>query len=226
MVRTIGFALLWAGFVGYAFFLAPPNQPDTLALIKHLSTGHFEGINPLTIALFNLMGVWPLLYCGLMLFDGRGQSIRAYPFALASFAVGAFAILPYLAFRKPNPQFEGEPSRLLKLVGSRGFGGVLAIASAGLLAYGLLAGNWSDWVSQWQTSRFIHVMSLDFCLLYFLFPALLGDDMARRSITHRGKFRALVLVPVVGAGLYLALRPSLKPTPTPVGSADRSVSVS
>ncbi|WP_353735256.1 hypothetical protein [Okeania sp. SIO2C2] len=54
--------LLWIGFSTYAFLLAPPDQPDTLELIQKLSTGQWENINPLIVSLFNIMGIWPLIY--------------------------------------------------------------------------------------------------------------------------------------------------------------------
>jgi hypothetical protein len=72
----------------YATFLAPPNDPNTFTLIQNLSTGQWQGINPLVIALFNIMGVLPMLFISLMLFDGRGQKIPAWIFAISAFAVG------------------------------------------------------------------------------------------------------------------------------------------
>ena len=77
MVMRIGFALIWLSFSVYAFLLAPPASPDTASLLIQLSTGHWSGLNPLVIALFNLMGVWPLIYCCLLFADGRGQTIPA-----------------------------------------------------------------------------------------------------------------------------------------------------
>jgi len=77
------------------------------------------------------------------------------------------------------------------------------------LSFGLFKGDWADFAQQWQTNRFIHVMSLDFCLLCLLFPALLGDDMARRGWKNSQVFWAVALVPLVGPLLYLCLRPSL-----------------
>jgi hypothetical protein len=108
MNRKLGFGLLWVSFAVYAFFLAPPNQPDTFELIKNLSTGKWDGINPLVIALFNIMGIWPMIYSGLIFSDGREQKIPAWPFAVGSFGVGAFALLPYLALREANPKFTGS----------------------------------------------------------------------------------------------------------------------
>ncbi|HEY9708000.1 MAG TPA: DUF2834 domain-containing protein, partial [Oculatellaceae cyanobacterium] len=95
MSRKVGFWLLWVSVVAYAFLLAPPDQPNTVELIKNLSTGKWEGINPLIVTLFNIMGIWPLIYGCLVFIDGREQKIPAWLFASASFGVGAFALLPY-----------------------------------------------------------------------------------------------------------------------------------
>jgi hypothetical protein len=203
------FWLLWLGLISYAFLFAPPNQPDTFELIIRLSTGDWEGINPLIISLFYLMGIWPIIYACLLFVDGRGQKIKAFPFALASFGVGAFAILPYLALRLPNPIFSGEKNGLIKILDSRITGLLLTLGTIVLLAFGLSQGDWGDFIQQWQTNRFIHVMSLDFCLLCLLFPSLLGDDMARRNLKNSGVFWLVSLIPLVGALSYLCLRPSL-----------------
>lgn len=209
MNRKLGFGLLWVSLAVYAFLLAPPNQPDTFELIKNLSTGNWKGINPLVIALFNIMGIWPMIYSGLIFTDGREQKIPAWPFAVGSFAVGAFALLPYLALREPNPKFTGSQDIVLKILDSRWLGVLLTLGTVVLLSFGLLKGDWADFIQQWQSSRFIHVMSLDFCLLCLLFPALLGDDMARRGMKNSSLFWAVALVPLVGSLLYLCLRPPL-----------------
>jgi hypothetical protein len=207
MTRKIVLTLVWIGFVGYAFFLAPPNQPDTFDLIKDMSTGKIEGINPLIVALFNIMGVLPLAYSCLTFLDGRGQKIPAWLFTSVSFGVGAFALLPYLIFRQPNPTFQGEKNWFLRILDSRITGAFVAIAAIGLLFYGISQGNWTDFAEQWRTSRFINVMSLDFCTLVLLFPVLLKDDMARRGIKDPKVFWVVTLVPLLGTLAYLALRP-------------------
>lgn len=209
MIRKIAFGLLWLGFSVYAFFLAPPEQPGTFELIKNLSSGQWQGVNPLVIALFNLMGIWPLIYSAVVFIDGRGQKIPAWLFAIASFAVGIFALLPYLALREPNNKFVGKKNALLKLLDSRVTGVVLTVATVILVAYGLTGGDWGSFVQQWQTNRFINVMSLDFCLLCLLFPALLGDDMARRSWNPQF-FWLITLIPLFGPLIYLSVRPPLQ----------------
>lgn len=216
MFRKIALGLLWAGFVSYAFLLAPPNQPDTFELIKNLSTGQWSGINPLVVALFNIMGVMPMIYGCFVFLDGRVQKLPAWIFASASFAVGAFALLPYLALRQPNGTFVGEKNWLLKVLDSRWTGGALALGAIVLLIYGITQGDWGNFVQQWRTDRFIHVMSLDFCLLCLLFPALLGDDMSRRGLQDRRIFWAVTLLPLLGTVAYLTLRPPIRT------AADRS----
>ncbi|WP_138505562.1 DUF2834 domain-containing protein [Nostoc sp. PA-18-2419] len=209
MTRKIAFGLIWLGFIVYAFLLSPPQQPGTFELIKNLSIGQWQGINPLIITLFYLMGIWPSIYSAVVFIDGRGQKIPAWLFAIPSFAVGAFALLPYLAFREPNQKFVGKKDTLLKLLDSRVTGFVLTVASVILVIYGLTAGDWGNFVQQWQTSRFIHVMSLDFCLLCVLFPTLVGDDMARRGWKNPQLLWLTVLIPLFGSLIYLSVRPPL-----------------
>lgn len=198
---------LWLGFILYAFILAPPDRPDTADLIISLCTGAWEGINPAVIALFNAMGLWPMAYAAVALIDGHGQKQRAWPFVGASFAVGALALLPYLALRQPNPSFSGPKTALLRLVESRWLGAALTAGAIALATFAFLKGDWPDFWQQWQTSRFIHVMSLDFCALWLLFPVLLRDDMARRGFIGGWAMPLVLALPLVGACLYLALRP-------------------
>lgn len=209
MLRRSLLAIVWLGFVLYAFLLAPPSQPDTVELIQQLSTGQWDGINPAIVALFNLMGIWPMAYACLALIDGHGQKTPAWPFVVGSFGLGAFTLLPYLILRKPNPIFTPPKSRLLAIADSRWVGLSLLVGSLVLMGYGIYAGDWADFVSQWQTSRFIHVMSLDFCLLWLLVPSLLGDDMARRGFKNTQVFMLVSAIPLVGLTAYLTLRPAL-----------------
>jgi hypothetical protein len=210
VVARICFALIWLGFSIYAFVLAPASGPDTMPLVLQLSTGQWSGINPWVIALFNLMGVWPLIYCCLLFADGRGQSIPAWPFASLSFLVGAFGLLPYLALRHPQPRFDGELDRTLRLFDSRWMGVALVALAIGLLAYGTLRGDWAGFIQLWRTDRFIHVMSLDFSLLCLLFPSLLAADMARRHLHNPLLYWAVALTPLFGPLLYLCVRPPLQ----------------
>jgi len=209
--RKFWFGGLWLGFLLYGVFLAPPDAPTTLTLIQNLSAGNWEGINPLIVALFNLMGIWPLVYGAVLFADGRGQRVPAWPFAVGTFALGAFLLLPYLALRQPNPIWKGPKTIALRLWDSRLLALSLLLGTIVLLGYGLGSGlsEWGDFVHQWQTSKFIHVMSLDFCMLTLLFPTLIQDDLLRRGVQRREPWWGLCLLPLVGACLYLLFRPSL-----------------
>ncbi|MEO0539433.1 MAG: DUF2834 domain-containing protein [Cyanobacteria bacterium P01_A01_bin.105] len=226
-IQKIALGGLWLALVGYAFALAPPPQPDTATLIAHLSTGQWTDLNPWIVALFNVMGVWPVLYAVLALRDGQDQTIPAWPFVAGTFALGAFALLPYLILRQPvahptapttdssptadpslNKEKAGTQKRGQRSIWvTRGVGLGCGISILALLTYGLSQGNWADFVAQWQNSRFIHVMGLDFCLLCALFPILLGDDMARRHLQNPALFWLVSLLPLVGPALYVTLRP-------------------
>ncbi len=199
------FWIIWLLFTGYSFLLAPLDSPETLQLIINLSTGQWTGINPLIIALFNLMGLWPMIYAAVMLFDGSGQKFQPGFFNAASFAVGAFAILPYLGLRQPSKNMTVMATPLLKILDNRWLVVAIGIGSIGLLSYGFTQGNWSDFGHSWQTQRFIHVMTLDFLMLSALFPVLVKDDLSRRG--GQSWLWWLSCIPLLGAISYLYLRP-------------------
>jgi len=201
--------LLWMGFVIYALLLAPPDDPATLELIKNLSLGQWQGVNPSVVSLFNLMGVWPAVYSCILLTDGHNQWVKAWPFLVASFGLGAFALLPYLILRSPNDTVIGNPDWVLRITNSRWIAGVLLMITIGLGAYGFSQGDWGNFTVQWQTNRFIHVMGLDFCLLALLFSVLVPDDLIRRKTRQGIWLRAIAAIPLLGAILYLLFRPPL-----------------
>jgi len=132
------------------------------------------------------------------------QKIPFWPFVLASVGTGVIGLLPYLALREANQEFSGQKDAFLNLLDSRLTGIVLALFTIGLLAYGLLAGDWGDFVEQFQSDRFINGMSLAFCLFCLLLPTVLGDDMARRGFLSNSQlFWAIALVPLLGPLAYL-----------------------
>ncbi|HEY9891058.1 MAG TPA: hypothetical protein V6D37_04490, partial [Candidatus Sericytochromatia bacterium] len=168
MVRQVALWSIWGGFIAYVFFLAPPIQPDTLNLLKNLFTGQWQLINPIILSIFSLVGICLLIHSCLMFFDGRMQKIPAWPFALASVGTGVIGLLPYLALREPNQEFSGSKDTWLKLLDSGSTGVILSLSTIAILTYGLLLGDWGNFVEQYQTSKFINAMSLAVCLLALL----------------------------------------------------------
>lgn len=210
MVKTIIFLLIWLAFIAYALFFSPPDDPQTIDLIINLSTGQWEGINPYIICLFNIMGILPLIYASLLIIDGRGQKIMASPFVIGSFFLGAFALLPYLALRKSGTEFTGEKTSIIKILDSRFLALSTTIACLALITIAIVKGDWQDFVIQWQSSKFINVMTLDFCCLSLLFPTIVDDDLNKRDVTNPQIFRMLSFIPLIGTLIYISCRPSLK----------------
>jgi hypothetical protein len=204
--------IIWLGFILYIVFLAPPIQPDTLRPITTLFSGELPYINPVIVSLFSLIGIWLLIYSCLVFADGRMQTVPAWAFMLASVGTGVIGLIPYLALREPNQQFSGQKDPWLALLDSRLTGNVLMISTLILLGYAIAFGDWAGFAYEFQTNRFIHGMSLAFCLfgLLFPYPTLLQDDMARRGWTSDSMlYRLIAWVPLFGPLLYLCLRPPL-----------------
>lgn len=217
MLRKIGLWSIWGGFIAYILLLAPPlHLQETLTLLKNLFTLQWTKINPIILSLFALIGVWIQIYSCVLFIDGRMQRIRFYPFAIASIGTGIIGILPYLALREPNQEFTGTKDGFLKILDSRSTGIMLTVFTIGVLAYGMLTGNWEDFWQQFISDRFIHGMSLAFCLFYLLFPTFLGDDLARRGFLANTQLSWLIaLIPLLGPLVYLSWRPPLPETSTP-----------
>jgi hypothetical protein len=210
MTFKLALWLLWVGFITYILLLAPPLHLDeTLTLLKNIFTLQWTAINPIILCLFSLVGIWLLIYSGLLFVDGRMQSISFWPFAVASVGSGVLGLLPYLALREPNQQFSGQKDSFLRLLDSRLYGIILTLSTVVLLVYGFAFGDWGDYLQQFQSDRFINGMSLAFCLFYLLFPTVVGDDMARRRFPNAEVFLAVVFIPLFGSLAYLCLRPPL-----------------
>ncbi len=122
--------------------------------------------------------------------------------------------MPYLILRQPNQEFGGQKDKWLRILDRRSTGVSLLLTTIGLLAYAVLAGDWGDYVQLFQTRHFVHLISLDFCLMCLIFPltSLFDDDMARRGLKDSRIFWAVALVPLFGPLVYLCLRPSLPET--------------
>jgi hypothetical protein len=209
MLRKVAFWLIWIGFIAYVIFIAPPLQPETLTLLKKIFTGQWQLINPIILSIFSMVGISILIHSCFLFFDGRMQKIPAWVFVLASVGTGVIGLLPYFALREPNQEFSGGKDTWLKWLDSRSTGVIISLSAIAILSYALLLGDWGNFIEQFQTSKFINAMSLAVCLLILLFPALLGDDMARRQLKNPLIFWTVTLLPLFGTLGYLCLRPPL-----------------
>ncbi|MCT7963093.1 DUF2834 domain-containing protein [Laspinema sp. D1] len=212
MVLKIVLLIIWAFFVGYILQLQPLEQSGNLTLIEKMVKLQLNEVNAYAFTLFSFMGVWPLVYACLMFIDERMQPIPAWPSFLASNGSGVIGMMPYLLLRESRPYFAGPKDWIIKLFDARLTGISLLLSTIGLIIYALSSGNFDEFIKQWQTSRFLYLMSLDFALLYLVFPTLLGDDMARRGWHDSRIFWAVAIVPLLGPLVYLSIRPPLPET--------------
>lgn len=217
MARKTVLLLIWVTFVAYTVVLAPLDQPDTWPLVKKLLTLQWGEVNAYIPALFSLMGVWPMIYACLMFFDGRMQKFRAWPYFIGSNGTGVICLMPYLILRQRNQEFYGQKDKWLRILDKRSTGLALLVSTIALFAYAILMGDWGDYVQQFQTRHFVHLITIDFCLMCLIFPitSLFDDDMARRGVYSPYMFWLVALVPLFGPLFYLCWRPPL-PETTPI----------
>lgn len=173
----IAAALLWCALLGAAF-TAPPASPDSSLLIIKLATADLAGVNLSLFALFNLMGVWPMVMAVALRFDTAWWK---WIFLVASLVVGAFALLPYFVVR-PWLELRREPTSFAgRMLSSRW---VLRALTLAALCFGALFffGGLGDFAQLFRTQQFPYVMSLDF--LAFCLAALLL--FAERQVSGAG----------------------------------------
>ena len=198
MIRRVLLAVLWVLLVALSVWTAPAG--DGLDGARVLDFFLFQG-EPMAVAVFNLLGVFPLVFLAILLRDPP-QRVPMLPFALLSFAMGAFALLPGLVLRRATPASRAL-GRIRRWLSSWGLGAFLSVAALGLVAFGL-TGTVEGLLDEAADSTLVHVMSLDFLCLCAAWPIVLAADAER----HRGPaWRVhLGVVPVVGPALWILVR--------------------
>ena len=101
----LGLVALWLGLGSVAALVAPKGTTDfDMNLVTTLIGSPFSGaVNPIFESLFNSLGVVPAVYAALLLPGAKDQPrIPTVPPLAASFALGFFALGPYLITREPR----------------------------------------------------------------------------------------------------------------------------
>lgn len=194
----VGLFALWAVLMAEALLLSPSARPDQTAWLIRLMTGDWAGEEPLVVALFQLMGVWPVAMAALLAPRLRRRPIPLWPFALASMALGAFVLLPGVVLGG-TPLAPSERARWQTWLGSRVLVGLAAIPAVALVVWGLVAGSPAAFLEVWRTEQFVHVMALDFCVLWAASVVLAWAE------DPDGAWVACV--PLFGALLFRGMRP-------------------
>jgi hypothetical protein len=185
MWLRVGAVVLWVALLGEALAFAPPARPDQGAQVVRLLTGQWSGEEPVVVALFNLMGVWPFVLAAQLAPWLRRRPVPLWPFALGSMALGAFVLLPGLALGgapQPMARWQGWLTRPAWL-------GLLALAATALFGFAL-TGSHAGYAHAFHHESLVHVMTFDFGALW-----LTSVLVAR----ERGGPWGLALVPILGA---------------------------
>jgi hypothetical protein len=210
--RRVATGGIWFGFTLYILWLVPLDRPETFTFFHRLLTFKLDQVNAYLFAIFWMMGVWPMIYACLMFADGRMQKLPAFLYFFVSNGLGIVGLAPYLALRRRSQRFIGQLDWILQLLDSHFMGFFLSFCTIVLFGYAFVSGDWQEFIEQWCTVPFVHLITIDFCLMGLLFPLspLLDDDMARRNLYDARIFWSIALLPLLGALIYLCLRPPLQ----------------
>ncbi len=169
MMKRFILLIIWLGFILYSVFLAPEGNGPYLSEL--LTMNHPD---PSLLAMFSLLGVFPLVFAILLLRDDSG-SVPAWPFVVGSFLLGAFSLLPYFILNKNKERSNRTPNKVRRFLQLRGLSIVLIGLAFGLMVYGLLAGDTTIYQKAFLESNFVHVMTIDFLVLTGLSIVALRD---------------------------------------------------
>lgn len=158
----IAAAALWVALMTLALTSSAPTRPDQTEWILRLLAGQWDGEEPLVVALFNGMGLWPFVLAAQTAPWLRGRPVPLWPFALLSLAVGAYVFLPGLVLHgRALP-----PARWQRAVAAPAWRALLAVAALALAGWGALAGHPAAFAAAFRGDAFVHAMTLDFCALW------------------------------------------------------------
>ena len=217
----LGLAAGWVALGSAAAFVAPAGTSAFDAdLIAGLISAPFSGAtNPIFEALFNSLGVVPAVYAALLLPGGKDQPrLKPNVPVAASFALGFFALGPYLILREPR-DVVGSVRRsdlgwaTRTILESKLFAAFNAAFAAFLIVYGIThadAAAVSGFKTLWtEQSALCCVSSCDLLVLSLAMYGVIGEDQKRRGVFSAGKAAAFAAVPVLGPCLWLVARPEL-----------------
>jgi len=207
-LKKLFLAILWVTGWIHVFGFAPEGGQSTLAFISEVMKTENRQVDPLVFMIFNLLGIWPFIMVAMLVQDEQGR-LKAWPFAFSSMVLGNSALYIYLFIRKPQTEFQGPVTPLIRFAESKLLAGALFALTLALFIYGFTAGDFSVYREAWTTHFFVNVMTVDFFLFTIAFALILADDMRRREMPINSAFWLYALIPVLGATTYLLLRPPL-----------------
>lgn len=235
--RTAAVALSWLLLLGYAVLLAPGKSPDaqqedTALLGKLLSTPFDGSVASIFVCIFNMLGIWPVIYAATVLPGADRQSpVPAGLCVGGSFFIGAFALAPYLAVREYRGT-QGSSGSLdwitqnvlenrltaVSLLGGAVYLTLYALGDGQMGSFAL-AQAWAAYLPVFMGSLTAHVSCMDFLVLWMLYAPVLLEDGRRRGCflgppstwetADTVRFALGAGLPVFGGCTWLLTRPAL-----------------
>ena len=200
--HRLAYAALWLALIGYWLLLSPPPPADLPGELMALALAETSRVDPIAIAIFNLLGVLPTAFLALLLFDTGRPS--PWPFAIGAYFLGGIVLLPYLVLRDTGAPLNPAPGAFVRAIGSRVAGWVLVVITLGLFGFALVAGSPVAFAEQFAGSQFIAVMTADLVALTTALHLTAATDRRRRGLPPAPGWQHL---PLLGPMLYLATRP-------------------
>ena len=221
---SIGILLLWAALLAYAVLLSPNQTPYRdqifIKLLVGITKDDTFSVNQVFFSVFNVIGIYTFFLQCLLIPGGRsGNKIPAWPFVVVGYFLGSFALLPYFALWRPDPDLKLPPKEEelegLSKLAMRGAETTIlplgALAASIYLVYNAATADsqaWTSFLGLFDESRLVHVSTIDLMVLAALTPFWMSNDAQLRGWKYRETLVPILsLLPAIGPALYLVLRP-------------------
>eukprot|EP00980_Cylindrotheca_fusiformis_P017195 scaffold5294_cov129-Cylindrotheca_fusiformis.AAC.5 len=229
------YALPWVGFLAFATFATIAEAPGTSQTILDkflMDPVTPPGVNEMFVAVFNLLGLAaiPIACITMPSAAKEGQKKVVVPLFLAKEPNGGPHILttigklgiPMSTRKQVTDVSRDDLGWVTKnVLENKIFNWfIVALALSSLYSTGFIDGLVADAAGQIEgftkllsSTAIASASSCDLAILTFTAASLIPEDLKRRGVDDSGKSTAIaastVLLPIVGATIYCALRPSL-----------------
>lgn len=190
------YLLVFMLLTGYAIFFAPGAGGSEDAIFQALIRGEFDAVDPLVTAVFSSLGVYPFIFL-MILTRIDTYRIPAWPFALFSFGLGAFAVLPWLIIRGKQIRSEPRGPKLWHTVlRSKILIGVLTAVSLSLFVTAFF-GSLAQYGDAFMASHLVSVMTVDLFVIFWMMYTLFKYELGFKQ-------PLIAVIPLIGPlGLFL-----------------------
>lgn len=158
----------WLAMMLAHFVLAPPTAKGLMPWLTDMMMGRIGGENPLLVAEFYTMGVWPLVIATQLRRFLVTRPVPAWPFVVGSMFLGCFVLPVWFLF----PRGPARHTPVSSYLARRGWRLGLMVITALLWIWGIAWGDTEAFLSRLRSDGFIFVMTVDFFCFWAISLAL------------------------------------------------------